>query len=110
MARKFLILGKYTQSGMAGALADGFESRREVMTDAITSMGGRLIDYSFCMGEYDSTVLAEYEDESKALALTLIPVAAGTVIANVIRLLTIEEMDQAREHFDLVHWTPPGQN
>ena len=66
MARRFLILGKYTQSGMAGALADGFESRREVMTDAITSMGGRLIDYSFCMGEYDFTVLAEYEDESKA--------------------------------------------
>jgi uncharacterized protein with GYD domain len=62
------------------------------------------------MGEYDFTVLAEYEDESKALALTLIPVAAGTVIANVIRLLTIEEMDQAREHFELVHWTPPGQN
>jgi len=110
MARKFLILGKYTQAGMAGALADGFESRREVMTDAITSMGGRLIDYSFCMGEYDFTVVAEYEDESKALASSLIPVAAGTVIAHVIRLLTIEEMDQARERLDLVHWTPPGQN
>ena len=80
------------------------------MTDAITSMGGRLTDYRFCMGEHDSTVLAEYADESKALALSLIPVAAGTVIAHVIRLLTSEEMDQAREHLDLVHWTPPGQN
>ena len=80
------------------------------MTDAITSMGGRLTDYSFCMGERDFTVLAEYADESKALALSLIPVAAGTVIAHVIRLLTSEEMDQAREHLDLVHWTPPGQN
>lgn len=73
-------------------------------------MGGRLTDYSFCMGERDFTVLAEYADESKALALSLIPVAAGTVIAHVIRLLTSEEMDQAREHLDLVHWTPPGQN
>jgi uncharacterized protein with GYD domain len=80
------------------------------MTDAITSMGGRLIDYSFCMGEHDFTVLAECADESKALALSLIPVAAGTVIAHVIRLLTSEEMDQAREHLDLVRWTPPGQN
>ena len=73
-------------------------------------MGGRLTDYSFCMGAHDFTVLAEYADESKALALSLIPVAAGTVIAHVIRLLTSEEMDQAREHLDLVHWTPPGQN
>ena len=73
-------------------------------------MGGRLTDYSFCMGEHDFTVLAGYADESKALALSLIPVAAGTVIAHVIRLLTSEEMDQAREHLDLVHWTPPGQN
>lgn len=80
------------------------------MTDAITSMGGRPIDYSLCMGEYDFTVVAEYEDESKALALSLIPVAAGTVVAHIIRLLTSEEMDQAREHLDLVHWTPPGQN
>jgi len=80
------------------------------MTDAITSMGGRLIDYSLCMGEYDFTVVAEYEDESKALASSLIPVAAGTVIAHVIRLLTSEEMDQVREHLGLVHWAPPGQN
>ena len=67
MAHRYLVLGKYTAQGLAGALQEGFQSRHDNIANAVKSLGGKLIDYSFCAGEYDFTILTEWDDETKRL-------------------------------------------
>ena len=108
MSHRYLVLGKYTAQGLAGVVKDGFQSRFETINNAVTSLGGKLIEYSFCTGEYDFVIMVEWEDESKALTLQMVAGAAGTVTSQTIRLLSPSEMDKSRSHISAVQWTAPG--
>ena len=109
MAHRYLVLGKYTAQGLAGALQEGFQSRHDNIANAVKSLGGKLIDYSFCAGEYDFTILTEWDDEAKALVLQMVAGSHGSVSSQTIRLLTATEMDQSRAHIPNVKWSAPGK-
>jgi len=109
MSRKYLVLGNYSAEGLAGAMKVGFESRFDEISKAVTGLGGKLLEYSFCEGTYDFIILTEWEDESKAMLLPMVAVASGTVQSHSIRLITAQEMDQTRSHLPELHWTAPGK-
>ena len=50
MSRRYLVLGKFTAAGFIGVVKDGFQSRVDNLQSAVDSLGGKLIEYSFCSG------------------------------------------------------------
>ncbi len=75
----------------------------------MSSLGGKLIEYSFCTGEYNFIILTEWEDESKALTLHLVAGSAGSLSSQTIRLLSPAEMDESCAHMSSVKWSAPGK-
>ncbi|MSQ98782.1 MAG: GYD domain-containing protein [Xanthomonadales bacterium] len=110
MSRRYLVVGKYTAAGFTGVVKDGFQSRVDNLQAAVESLGGKLIEYSFCSGtEYDFIALYEIADENKALTIQLVAGASGTISTSTIRLLTASEMDANRSNIAGVKWTPAGK-
>jgi uncharacterized protein with GYD domain len=90
----FVYLGKYTAKGIAGAMNDTFAARNAEMEKVFAALGGRLLTYGFCMGQYDFIIVAEVPNRKAALIPPIIAGAAGTVSVVSIELMTPSEMDE----------------
>ena len=92
---KYLITGSYTTEGIKGVLKEGGSGRRDAVSTALNSMGGRLESMFYAFGETDVFVIADIPDNVSALALSLGVASTGTVNVRTTVLLTVEEVDQA---------------
>ena len=107
----YLLRAKYAQDSM-NALVQRPEDRMLTTTKLLKEVGGRLLYYFFCFGEYDIVLLFELPDNKSAASLAMTMSAAGTVTqTETIPLLTMEEaieaMNQAREASGI--YVPPGR-
>jgi uncharacterized protein with GYD domain len=93
MAR-YLIAATYTPEGFAGLAKDKASGRKKAVSDALASIGGKLIDLYFAMGEWDVYVIAECPDNLSAISLSAKVCGTGLVRTNTIPLFTVEEADQ----------------
>lgn len=92
---KFLIEGSYTAEGLRGLAKDKASGREAVVKEALASVGGKLQDIYFALGDADVYVLCDCPDHVSVAALSLAVSASGLVHVKTIPLMTIEETDRA---------------
>ena len=92
---KYLIEASYTAEGLKGVLKEGGTGRREAVSAALKSMGGRVESMYYAFGDTDVYVIVEAPDNVTVAALAMGIAATGTVALKTTVLLTVEEIDQA---------------
>jgi uncharacterized protein with GYD domain len=103
---RYLIRASYTAEGVRGLLKDGGSSRRAAVDEMIKGLGGVPEGFYFAFGEDDVYAIAQLPDNATAAAVSLAITASGAVTANVVVLLTPEEVDAATKK--TVAYRAPG--
>jgi uncharacterized protein with GYD domain len=103
---KFLIEASLTPQGVKGVQGEGGTARREAVTKAVESVGGRLESFHFSFGEHDVFAIADFPDNESAAAMALAVNSTGAVTTRTVVLLTPEEVDGAAKRS--VEYRPPG--
>ncbi len=104
---KYLYQGSYTVDGAKGLLKDGGSKRKEVLKQAIESLGGKMEAFYYAFGDTDVYVIADMPDHSSATAVSLVVAAIRAAHAKTTVLITPEEVDKAAKK--TVTYRPPGQ-
>jgi uncharacterized protein with GYD domain len=102
----FLIEASLTSQGVKGVQSEGGTARREAVTKAVESVGGRLESFYFGFGDHDVFVTADFPDNESAAAMALAVNSSGAVTTRTVVLLTPEEVDTAAKRS--VEYRAPG--
>ena len=100
----------YTQKSMK-ALIDRPHDRTEAAQRSIEGFGGRMLFFSYCFGEYDGLVIAEFPSHEAAMSSLLALNAAGALAkTETTPLIPVEEAVRAMQkaHDTKTGYTPPG--
>ncbi len=90
-----MIQTAYTAEAMA-AMAKNPQDRSVPVRELMQQLGGRLMSFYFCFGEYDVVVLAELPDDTAASAVAMAAVSPGHLKAiKTTKLFTVEETMEA---------------
>ena len=92
---KYLVQAAYTAEGLKGLLKDKAAGRRQVVTRAVESLGGKVEGMYFSLGEYDVLLILDMPDAISGAAMSVRVSASGLVRTKTTALLTVEEADQA---------------
>ena len=104
---KYLIAASYSPEGLQGLRRDKATARRQAITTAIESLGGKLECEYFALGEHDVYLIADLPDNVSATALGIATSATGLVRTSTTALMTTEEVDRALEKS--VNYRAPGR-
>lgn len=74
--RTYMIQIKYNATSASG-LVTRPQDRKPQAADIMQKLGGRLLDFWFCFGQWDAVILVELENDVHALAVALADVAGG---------------------------------
>lgn len=107
---RYLYLGKYTTEGLQGLVAEGGTKRREATEAFFASLGGRLVEYYFAVGEYDFALIAELPDDTAALVPPLVTGTTGTLRVLTIPLRTPAEIDEVCARIADTSFRPAGHS
>jgi uncharacterized protein with GYD domain len=84
------------------------QNREAAMRPVIEKLGGKLVFYAFCFGEYDSILITQFPDSTSAAAGPIAASAAGTVRAvKTTPLITVEEAMEAMRKAGGAGFQPP---
>lgn len=108
MAR-FMLIGRYTASGLAATRKEGLTARSKVVKGAVESLGGTFIGQYWTSGADDSVVIADFPDASGAVALITAVKAAGAAELSIVRLFDGPEFDAINSTAAGMKYTPPTQ-
>jgi uncharacterized protein with GYD domain len=85
----------YTSEAIA-AMAKNPQDRSVPVRELAQKLGGRLIGFYFCFGEYDGVTLTEAPDDTTATAIVMAVVSAGHLKAvKTTKLFTVDETMEA---------------
>ncbi len=105
---RFMIQASYTKEAVA-ALVGQPEDRSEVVRPLIEQLGGRLIDFYFCLGDYDVVLIAELPNDTAALAFDMAVVVPGHLEkVETTVLLAGEQTVMAMKEASVVSLRAPG--
>ena len=104
---KYLITANYTAEGLRGLQRDKAAGRRQAVTAAIESVGGKLEAVYFALGEDDAFLIVDMPDNASVAGLGIAVSAAGLARTRTTALLTVEEVDQALAKS--VNYRAPGR-
>ena len=104
---KYLGLTKFTAEGMKGLRSGGAAARVDVVRSLIEGIGGKLEAYYFAFGEVDVYAIFDVPNDEVATAISLAANESGAASAQIVKLLTPEQVDEA--HKVNVGYRPPGQ-
>ena len=87
----YLVQGAYTAEALA-TMAKNPQDRSVPVRELVQKLGGQLVGFYFCFGEYDVVALFELPDDSAATAIALAAVSPGHLKAShTTRLFSVEE-------------------
>jgi uncharacterized protein with GYD domain len=90
-----MIQAAYTAEAMA-AMAKNPQDRSVPVRELMQKLGGRLMSFYFCFGEYDVVGLVELPDDTAASAVAMAAVSPGHLKAiKTTKLFTVEETMEA---------------
>jgi uncharacterized protein with GYD domain len=72
----YLVQGAYTAEALA-TMAKNPQDRSVPVRELVQKLGGQLVGFYFCFGEYDAVALAELPDDSAATAFALAVAGPG---------------------------------
>lgn len=104
---KYLSIASYNPEGVQGLLKDGGSRRKEVVANAIESLGGKLEAFYYAFGDADLYAIADMPDNVSAAATSLAVNSTGSIRAKLVVLLEPEEIDAATQK--VFEYTAPGQ-
>ena len=85
------------------------QSREAAMRPMFESLGGKLVTYWFCFGEYDAVLITELPDNVTAAAACIASAQAGTLKAlKTTPLISVEESMQAMKKAGTAGFRPPS--
>ena len=99
----------YTPQAWA-ALAKNPEDRGKAFASQAEKLGGKMHNIYYCFGEYDGMVMADFPDDTTAMAAIVAAAAPGHLKATkTTRLYSMEEaMGAMRKASKLVYPAPKG--
>ena len=104
----YLFQVAYSGSAVKG-LVDNPQPREEIIRALFESVGGRMLHFYFCFGEYDQISLAELPNNEAAVAAVMQGRAAGVIAkAQTTVLLTSEEAVRGMQQAGKVQYKPPS--
>ena len=99
----------YTPQAWA-ALTKKPENREEIFRGLVQKLGGRLISFYNCFGDYDGVIVYEAPDETTAAATILAAIAPGHLKAiKTTTLMSTEQMMEAMRKAGMQTYRAPGQ-
>jgi len=105
---RYMIQASYTKEAVA-ALVQQPEDRALVVWPLIEQLGGRMLEFYFCLGEYDVVCIAELPNDTAALALDMAIVVPGHISKiKTTALLTSDESVMAMKEAAVVSLRAPG--
>jgi uncharacterized protein with GYD domain len=104
---KFLIRSGYTAEGLQGLIKDKPARRLAAVKKAVSSLGGKLENFYWALGDDDVVLIVDMPDAESVAALTMTVAASGTARSSTTRLLTDKEVDAAIGKS--VAYRPPGK-
>jgi uncharacterized protein with GYD domain len=92
------------------ALSKNPENREEVLRGLIEKLGGRLVSFYYCFGEFDGVFITEMPDETTVTAAVLAALAPGHVkaIKTTVLLTTQQTMEAMRKAGGQQYQGPKG--
>ena len=91
----YLVQFAYTAEALA-TMTQNPQDRSVPSRELIEKLGGRMIGFYFCFGEYDGVALYEAPDDTTARAISKAALSPGHLKASyTTRLFTVEEMMEA---------------
>lgn len=103
---KYLVEATYSAEGLKGLRKDRASGRKEIVTRAAESLGGRVEAFYFALGERDVVLILDLPDVVSGAGFSLAASASGLVRTKTTPLLTVEEADRALG--TKVDYRPPG--
>lgn len=103
---KYLLRGNYVGSGVAGLLKEGGTARREVVAEAVESLGGSMDCMYYAFGDTDVFGICDFPDDASAAAFSLMVNASGAAAVTTTPLMTPEQLDEAAKKSPT--YRPPG--
>lgn len=105
---RYMIQASYTKEA-AAALVKHPEDRSEVVSPLIEQLGGRLLEFYFCLGDYDVVLMAELPNDTAALAFDMAVVMPGHISKiKTTPLLTGAQTVMAMKEASVVSLRAPG--
>ena len=99
----------YTAEALA-TMAKNPQDRSAPVRAVAEKLGGRLISFYYCFGEYDGVALYEAPDDTAASALALAAVSPGHLRAyKTTKLFTVEETMEAMRKAGSLTFQGPSQ-
>ena len=92
---KYLVQANYTAEGLKGLQRDKASGRKQAVSKAVETLGGKVEAMYFALGEFDVLLIVDMPDLVSGAALGLRVSASGLVRTRSTALLTIEETDLA---------------
>jgi uncharacterized protein with GYD domain len=92
---KYLFEANYVGEGIKGLMREGGSKRRDVVVDALKSIGGSLESFYFAFGDTDVLGVLDIPDQANAAALSLTINSTGAVNLRLKPLMTPEDIDDA---------------
>ncbi len=102
----YMVAADYTHEGLQGVRSKGAKSRLDAVRDMVEGLGGTLESFYFAFGGTDVFVTADLPDDEAAAAVALTVSASGAVTTSTIKLLTVDQIDDALGRS--VAYRPPG--
>ena len=91
----YMVQGSYSPEAWA-AMMKNPDDRKAAVSKLLAALGGRLIDFYFCFGEYDFVLYGELPDDVTSMTAVLAALAHGHLkTTKTTKLLTVEEAMQA---------------
>lgn len=105
----YMIQFTYTPEAWA-ALVKNPQDRSAPVKELGQKLGGRLVGFYYCFGEYDGVVLIEAPDDNAAIAASLAAVAPGHIKAiKTTKLFTVEETMEAMRKAGNIAFAGPSR-
>jgi uncharacterized protein with GYD domain len=103
----YMVQFAYTAEASA-TMAKNPQDRSVPSRELIEKMGGRMIGFYFCLGEYDGVAIYEAPDDIAATAISMAAVSPGHLKAShTTKLFTVEETIEAMRKASSVTFQGP---
>lgn len=103
---KYLFQATYASDGIKGLEKDKAAGRKEALSNAIETLGGKQEAFYFAFGEKDWILLADLPDNASASAFSLAVSGSGLLKVTTTPLLSVEEAEAALQK--RVNFQAPG--
>lgn len=106
---RYLLQANYTQQGLAG-LVSSPEDRSEVIKTLVESVGGKLITFDYCFGEFDLVGVFEMPDDTAMASVVMaVGTAGGATNLRTTVLIPLADGVAAAQKAKELSYRPPGQ-